>query len=80
MNARYFLGSLEGELQYEEVTWEEFRQAWHEATLRVGPKIVCGPHAKGFYFHDGGTVAGTCNVDGSALEPVRPEGETLASP
>lgn len=82
-NARCFLGDLnlgsDDPIQYREVDWEEFRQAWHEATLRMGPKVVSGPHAKGFYFHDGATVTGTCRVDGGTPNPSpagTPETET----
>lgn len=74
-DARFFLGDLVAKngIEYEEVTWEEFHQAWHQATL-VDPSdghYVGGPHAKGFYFHDGHHVVGQCHVDGSAPEGVR---------
>ena len=82
-DARYCLGNLEGGIRYREVAWEEFHQAWQQASL-VGVSespeghYVCGPHARGFYFHDGAKIAGTCYIDGSTPDSEYMETGTSA--
>ncbi|MFE0472396.1 hypothetical protein ACFW2V_12350 [Streptomyces sp. NPDC058947] len=77
-NARYFLGGVDPSDKYREVSWEEFHHAWSDAASKgvfLGGHYVCGPHAKGFYFHNGCGVVGHCYADGGAPDPAHLEAE-----